>query len=103
MCAAASIGVRTPLRLAGDASARTLGLTLGWIVGVGIGGLLEVAQHRVGQPFAREEDKADADADRRLDRLQADAEREPARVRDVVTDERRRDRDLHDADVARPE
>ena len=47
--------------------------------------------------------EADADADRRLDRLQPDPEREAARVGNAVLLQRQRDRGLHEADVAGPE
>ena len=85
---AASSGVRTPLRLAGDASASTLRLLLERRLAGFLGRLVHVAQRRVRQPFTREEDEPDADADRRLDRLQPDAERDAVRVRDAVVDER---------------
>ena len=62
-----------------------------------------VLQRRVGHSLAREEDQPDADADGRLDRLQADPERDAAAVGDAVVHERRRDRDLDEADVAGPE
>ena len=57
----------------------------------------------VREPLAREEDEADADADRRLDRLQADPEREAARVGHAVLPQRQRDRRLDEADVPGPE
>ena len=60
-------------------------------------------QRGVREPLAREEDEADADADRRLDRLQADPEREAARVGHAVLLQRQRDRRLDEADVPRPE
>ncbi len=50
-----------------------------------------------------EEDEADPDPHRRLDRLQADSEREALGIGDAVRDERKRDRGLHQPDVARPE
>ncbi len=65
--------------------------------------LFDLLQRRVREALAREEDEADADPDRRLDRLQADPEGDAVPVVDAVGDERRRDRDLEGADVAGPE
>src|SRR5581483_5855973 len=94
---------RTPLRLAGDASASTFGLRPRDVVDALLDGLVDLLQRGVRQPLARKEDEADADPNRGLDRLQADAERDPARIGDAVVDEWRRDRDLYEPDVARPE
>src|SRR5439155_327246 len=106
---AASRAERTPLRLAGHASARASG----------IGGLLRRprtfrnlrlrrvrhhAQHRERQSLAREKDQTHPDADRRLDRLQTEAESDTGRARNVVVlPERKRDRSLDEPDVPRPE
>src|SRR6516225_6700851 len=76
-CAAASTGVRTPLRLAGHASARAFGLRLTRLLGeLFLLLLVHLLEHGVRDALAREEDRADADPDRRLDRLQTDPERD---------------------------
>src|SRR5439155_4786070 len=75
--AAASEALRTPLRLAGDASARTsLAVLRGscqLLLGarhLRLGRVGHAPQHREREPLAREEDQADPDADRGLDRLE---------------------------------
>src|SRR5204862_2312942 len=101
--AAASRAERTPLRLAGDASARTLGgrnLFLGDLDRLRSG---HHPQHRKREPFPRQEEHPHADADRRLDRLKAEAEGDPARLCDTVGDQRQRDGGLDQPDVAGPE
>ena len=81
-------GESTPLRLAGHASAARPPRppTLARFAGTS-----ELGLHRVGHPFsdadralAREEDQADADAHRRLDRLQPEPEREAVSRHAVV-------------------
>src|SRR4051794_22860917 len=102
--AAASTGVRTPLRLAGDASAsigvcflrRLRNGVLGWAI-------LDVAKRRVGEALTGEEEEPDSDADGCLDRLEADPEGDAVRLAHAVVHERERDRGLDEADVPGPE
>ena len=77
-------GVRTPLRLAGDASAIIQGLLRRACPRWRRWRVVDVAQRRVREALASEEDQADTDADRSLDRLQADSERDAVRVLDAV-------------------
>src|SRR5262245_39676991 len=103
MAAAASPGVRTPLRLAGDASASRWTL-LGPLLGRDfLLLLLDLAQGRVREALAHQEDHPDADSDGRLDHLQADAEGKAVAVGDAVVRERNRDGDLDEPEVPRPE
>src|SRR5829696_4687342 len=60
-------------------------------------------QHREREAFAGEEERPEADADRRLDRLQPDAVGEAVRIRDAVREEGEGDRCLQETDVPRPE
>ena len=100
-------GERTPLRLAGHASARRPRLQClldGRLVELRVAGRLGHPLERgVREALARQEDEADADAHRRLDRLQPEPEREAARVGHAVLPQRERDRRLDEADVPRPE
>src|SRR5215204_3076419 len=102
--AAASRAERTPLRLAGHASAFTRrrrpelldDRLLRFLV-------RHPAQRLEREPLAHEEDQPDAYADRHLQHLEAEPEGEPGRVGDPVRDERQRDDRLEQADVPRPE
>jgi hypothetical protein len=70
---------------------------------LGLGGIGHSSQHRERQALARQEDQADADADRRLDGLQPEPVGDRLSRRDAVLAQRQRDRCLEEADVAGPE
>src|SRR5882724_1503229 len=104
--AAASRADRTPLRLAGHASTRALLGIRGRLLlrGLRLCDVRHYPEHRDRKAFAREENQADADPDRCLDRLEAESERDPARlVHPVVREERQRDRRLNEPNIPRPQ
>src|SRR6266540_930741 len=105
---AAAAALRTPLRLAGHASARTLdlrrpGLPTPPLRDIGLDGAGHPAQGRERQAFVAEEDQSEADADGGLDDLEADPECEAVCVGDAVANQRQRDRRLDEPDVPGPE
>src|SRR6188472_4308932 len=80
---AASAAGRTPFSESGQQSARTSCDALDTlVVDVDLRHLGHPFQHRDGKSLAREEDEAQAETDRGLDRLQPEAEGDPVRVRD---------------------
>ena len=83
-------GERTPLRLAGHASARIGSCLLLGASSASASRRLRASARSVAyeRPSRARKIEPDADADRRLDRLQADPEREAARVGDAVLHER---------------